>query len=197
MIIQRMVVAMAVVSVMSACGAKENPGNTGGGSGGGSGGSGGGGAASTCTGSLTGEASLGITNCRMGWVLSSGITILGNQGHMSVSDESQIGSLGVTCSMPGGPVRTGTFALSDCTTGMLNVDVGPVSGSRHGFMATYDSANPGSARGSGTITVTSFEVRLPESNGTASWDVHGSAHGTLLPPLGDPWPGQIVLDLTF
>lgn len=184
----RAVVTVAVAALVTACGVKGNGGGAGGGSGGGQ--------AATCTGSLTGVVSLGITDCRIGWGLTNGTAILGNSGHISVSDESQVGSVGVTCSLSGA-VRTGTFALADCTTGMLLAEVGPDSASHHGYMATYDSTKPASALGSGTITVTSFEVRVPEANGIGSWDVHGSAHGTLVPPAGVPWTGQVILDLTF
>jgi len=180
---------VAVLVAVGGCGGGGGGGN------GGNGGNGGGGGNGSCSGSVGGAVSLAITDCNIGWTLGGGLVRIGNIDAFDVSDASQVGTLGFTCALPPGPPQVSQYALTDCSKGgQFVAELGPAA-DRKGYLAMYDPQQPNNMKGAGTISITGFEVEVPETAGVAIWKVHGSAAASLVEaPLGG---SSVTIDLTF
>lgn len=149
-----------------------------------------------CHGTLSGAVEMAVTGCNIGWSRSPDNSVIGNLDHIDVSDEASVGTLGFTCKVPRGPATEGTYDKGNCELMLFQIEAGPAT-DRKSYMALYDKSNPGNAQGSGSITITGFEVELPETGGITIWRVHGSATAMMPAPKGASWSGQVELALSF
>ena len=149
-----------------------------------------------CSGTLHGAIDATITYCHIGWNTGPDVTVLSNVEHIDVSDESQVGTFGFSCKLPPSAPSEGTFDFGNCKAMLFVIEVGPAA-DRKGYMAIYDETNPSVTQGSGSITINSFELEVPETGGITIWKVHGAATATMPPPKGATWGGEVSLDLTF
>lgn len=139
---------------------------------------------------------MAVTGCHIGWSQSPDNAVIGNVDHIDVADEASVGAFGFTCRVARGPAKTGTYDNNNCEVMLFQIEAGS-SADRKSYMALHDESNPNNAQGSGSITVESFELELPETAGLTMWRVHGSATATMPAPKGASWGGQVDLALSF
>lgn len=149
-----------------------------------------------CHGTLSGAVEMAVTDCHIGWTRSADNSVIGNVDHIDVADEASIGTFGFTCKVPSGPATTGTYDYGKCEIMLFQIEAGP-SADRKSYMAMYDESNPTNAQGTGSITIESFELEIPETGGITMWRVHGNATATMPAPKGASWSGQVELALSF
>jgi hypothetical protein len=151
--------------------------------------------APTCSGTLTGQVTQTIVGCTITWTEIAGLSDVGSEGHIDVSDESKIQNFGFTFQVNGDAI-TGSFTKSNVLAYYAGVEVLSDGGVTR-YIANY-SANPMGPPtvGSVSVNITSAVVDVVDGS-TSDWIVHGNAVATMVLPAGGPTAGTVAMSIVF
>jgi hypothetical protein len=156
-------------------------------------------AGSGCSGSLSGAITETILDCKVTWSETGGISDIGNDGDIAVSDPSLIvdfSRFGFVLTVNGDP-HADKFSTANVTKYAAGVNV-QNGANVDSYIANFN-ANPMGPPNLGSLAaeVTHFAVDPIDGGATSQWVLHGNLTATLVPAPGATGTGTIEMSLVF